>query len=135
MDQFNIEKKNHSIKETVRPDFVEAVVLLSSDLYFRLNLNTASMGAVAKATYERSVYTDLTAQIFNEDLPFVHCFSSPQELSDYKARFGIKVAANNANDWFKTVCLDVSKEHPLLNILDYIGRKSDEFEKVNYRLP
>ena len=131
----NIEKKNHSLKLTVREDFVEVVALLSKEQYLHLSMKSTRLAANARAVYERTVYCDFVRHIFNEPAPYIHLFSTPAELYDYMALHGIKVASNNGNGWFKTVCFDISKQNTKAKIRAYIDKKSDEFEKQEYRLP
>jgi len=113
---FKIEKKSHGIDVKVYPDFANALVLMPNDRYFKLNLNSARMSAAARAEYERTSFRDFAKSIFNEDLPFVHIFSSALELYEYKARHGVKVANNNGN-------------YPESTVLAYIEKKSNEFGK------
>ena len=134
-ETFNIVKKNHTILVTVRPDFVETVVLLSDDLYLFLAMKCNGMGVNAKAAYERTVYSDLIHSLFYEEASFLRLFASPQDLYDYKVARGVKVANNNSNGWFKTACFALSSRHPRSEILSYIDAKSDEFAKKNYLLP
>lgn len=131
----NIEKKNHSLKVTVREDFVEAVVLLSKEQYLHLSMKSTRMPVAARAVYERTVYCDFVRHLFNEPAPYIHLFSSPAEMFDHKALHGIKVVNNNGNGWYRTVCFDISKQHTKAQILAYINKKSEEFEKQEYRLP
>lgn len=135
MEEFTIEKKNHNIKVIVQDRFVEAVVMLSKDLFLRMTMKSNNMSAAAKAAYEQQVYGKLVQGIFNEKATYIYLFSSAQELYDYKASKDIKVANNSSNNWFKTACIGISSWHPKDEILDYIRRKSDEFEKRTFILP
>ena len=130
-----IEKVNHTIQLTDHKVFVEAMVLLSKDLYRRLTMKSTRVAVPARPAYERAVYCDLAQRLFNEKVPYLHLFSSPKEMSDFKKAHGIDVTNNDDNGWFKNVCLDISKQHPKDEILAYIRKKSNEFEKVEYILP
>ena len=135
MEEFTINKKNHTLKITVQGGFVEAVALLSNDLYLRMTMKSNNMSAAAKVTYEQQVYSKLIQGIFNEKQTYINLFSSAQGLYDYKTTKGIKVTNNNGNNWFKTACFGISNWHPKSEILTYIRKKSDEFEKQSFILP
>ena len=134
-ESLTIQKKNHTLLVTVHPDFVEAVALLSDDLYLLLSMKSNGMGVNAKAAYERNVYSDLVHRLFPEKAAFIHLFGSAQELSDYKGAHGIKVVANNGNGWFKTACFDLSSQRTKAQVMDYLGKMSDAFAKQTYILP
>lgn len=128
--EFRIEKKNHRLIVSPFQDFVEVTVFMSDDGFFDVTLNSSRMSATARAEYERTALRDFAKSIFNENVPFQRIFSSALEMYEYKDRFGIKVPNNNGNEWFKKVCFDISKQNTEKKILDYIGKKSDEFAKT-----
>ena len=135
MEELTITKKNHTLKVTVQGDFVEAAALLSNDLYLRMTMKSNNMSAAAKATYEQQVYRSLIKGIFCEKTTYIYQFTTPQALYDFKAARGIKVPNNNSNAWFRTACIAISNYHPKSEILAYIRKKSDDFEKKPFILP
>ena len=128
--EFRIEKKNHRLIVSPFQDFVEVTVFMSDDGFFDVTLNSSRMSATARAEYERTALRDFAKSIFNENVPFQRIFSSALEMYEYKDRFGSKEPNNNGNEWFKKVCFDISKQNTEKKILDYIGKKSDEFAKT-----
>lgn len=125
-----IEAKNHSILIESYENFVSAMVILPSDLYFDVVLKAGS----GNFDYERFVINDFKNKIFNESYKGQQNFSFPSEFYDFMRMKGQKVDREK-NDWFKKVCFNLNSPNNLKEIKNFIKKKSIEFESVQYRLP